>query len=132
MHAAIDEEMGSLYESPGTKLKKEPLNLRVPESLRAMLNDTTKLWKMLAEARGEDADQIDLTFVCVRLLKVGADTAFGEVGLRLIDEEGENKGKLRPAFQSKEKDERGNPVTTVVSDAEWKIVEKTIKTVVGK
>lgn len=130
MQTATDDM--SLYEGPGQKLKKEALNLRVPESLRAMLNDTVKLWKRLAEARGEDADQIDLTFVCVRLLKVGADTAFVEAGVHLIDSEGENKGKFRPALPSGEKDDRGNPVLTVVSDAEWKLVEKTIKTVVNK
>lgn len=130
VNAAIDDM--SIYEGPGQKLKKEALNLRAPESLRAMLNDTVKLWKMLAEARGEDADQIDLSFVCLRLLKVGSDTAFGEFGVKLIPEEGEDKGKYRPALPSSEKDERGKPVLTVVSPAEWKHLAKAIATVVGK
>ncbi len=131
MHAATDEM--TLYEGPGQKLKKEALNLRVPESLRAMLNDTVKLWKLFAEARGEDADQIDLSFVCVRLLKVGADTAFGEVGIKLVPDEGEEKGKLRAALPSGEKDPKsGHPVTTVVSAAEWKRAEKAIADIVGQ
>lgn len=130
MQTATDDM--SLYEGPGPKPKKEALNLRVPDSLRAMLNDTVRLWKMYAEARGEDAEQIDLTFVCVRLLKVGADTAFGEVGVELVAKEGEDKGKFRPALVSDEKDDRGNPVTTVVSSSEWKIASKGISKIVGQ
>ncbi len=130
MHAATEEM--TIYEGPGQKLAKQALNLRAPDSLRAMLNDTVKLWKMLAEANGEDSDLIDLSFVCLRLLKVGADTAFGEFGVVLIPKEGEDKGKYRPAFSSGDMDERGKPVLTVVSDAEWKHVAKAMKTVGNK
>lgn len=81
MQAATAEDM-AYYDPPGTKTRKQALNLRVPEPLRAKLDDVVRVWRIYAEERGEDAEQIDLTYVCVRLLDVGADGAFAEIGLR--------------------------------------------------
>lgn len=132
MSAAVAIDM-SLYEAPDEKIGKGALNLRAPDALRAMLNDTVKLWKKLAIARGEPqdvVDAIDLTYVCVRLLKVGADQAFGEMGVRLIAPEGEYKGLYRRAFPSGEVDENKKPVLTVVSPVEWKLVDKAVASTV--
>lgn len=65
------------YEAP--EEKKVNLNLRVEESIRRGLESLVRLWKLYAKARGEDPDNVDLTFVIKRLLRVGLDGAFGEV-----------------------------------------------------
>lgn len=134
MHAAAAEiDMSAQYESPGPgKQRKEALNVRVPDSLRAMLNDVVKLWKVYAVARGDPPELIDLSFVCTRLLKQGADTAFADLGVHLIPKEGPDKGKLRPAVDSGEVDGKGRPVLTVVTASEWKLLGEAVVRVVGK
>jgi hypothetical protein len=60
--------------------KRVALNLKVPESLKEHLRAVVKLWKVMAEARGSDPSDIDLTYVSVRLLKIGVDGAWSQVG----------------------------------------------------
>lgn len=128
------EDMASLYKSPGPKPPvKATITLRVSDSLRAMLNDTVTLWQMLAKARGEPFERIDFSYVCNRMLEVGADTAFGEVGVKLIEvDEDTEEAVLRPA-QFAQDSEDGKPKAFVVTAAEWKMVAKVIDDkIVGK
>lgn len=60
--------------------KRVRLNFKVPASLRAKLEAVMRLWKIRAEANGRDPEDIDLTFVCARLLAVGVDGAWAEAG----------------------------------------------------
>ena len=62
------------FENPDRKVQ---LNLRVPESLIERLDRLVLLWRELADDEAS-AERIDRTFVCVRLLMVGSDGAFGE------------------------------------------------------
>jgi hypothetical protein len=63
-----------------TPEKKVALNLRVPESLKEQLKLVTELWKVMAEAKGLDPADIDMTYVCLRLLRVGIDGAWAQAG----------------------------------------------------
>jgi hypothetical protein len=75
----------SLYEPPDRKIQ---LSARVPLTLREGLDDVVRLWRLLAEARGDNAEAIDLTYVLVRLAKAGIDQSFDEFGGRPSTEEG--------------------------------------------
>jgi hypothetical protein len=78
------------------------LKLRSKHSFKDRLEDVVRLWKMMAEARGDDADQIDVSYVIRRILEAGVDQAFAEYG--------------------------GQPK----SDESWAAVESTIKKTVKK
>lgn len=61
------------------------LNLRVPESTKESLEAVIRLWQLLADARGKPSGKIDMSHVCRRLLKVGVEQAFAEVGIKVDD-----------------------------------------------
>ena len=58
------------------------LRLRSTESFRAQLEDVVRLWKAHAAARGDDPEQIDLSYVIRRFLEVGIEGAFADYGGR--------------------------------------------------
>lgn len=66
---------------------KVPLNMRVPKSLKAGLEATVRLWKMQAEARGDDPQNIDVTHVATTLLKLAVAGEFQAYGGRPTDDE---------------------------------------------
>jgi hypothetical protein len=68
--------------------KKVAINVRVPLSTKATMDDLVRLWRLYAEARGDEVDVNDLSYVVRRLLRVGGDQAFGEFGGRPKDEAG--------------------------------------------
>lgn len=67
---------------------KTPLNMRVPKSLKASLDDIVKLWTMQAKARGEDSTNIDVTHVATTLLKNAVPAEFDAYKGRPKDEAG--------------------------------------------
>lgn len=81
---ATDEDV-ALYEPPERKVQ---LSARIPAEVREGLDEVVRLWKVYAEARGDNPEKIDLTHVLVRMLRVGTDQAFAEVGGRPLDEKG--------------------------------------------
>ncbi len=60
--------------------KKVAINIRVRTSLKKQLQDVVRLWTLMAEAKGSDPGDIDLTFVCERLLLVGVEGVWAQVG----------------------------------------------------
>lgn len=63
--------------------KSTHLNLRVPESLKADLLNVVRLWKLMAKAAGakdEAIEDITLTHVCERLLRIGVDGVWAQAG----------------------------------------------------
>jgi hypothetical protein len=56
------------------------IKVRSNEEFKADLDDLVRLWKMFAEERGDDAAQIDLSYVIRRLLALGVDGGFAEFG----------------------------------------------------
>lgn len=64
------------------------LRLRSDEAFRDQLLDVVRLWKAHAEARGDDAEKIDLSYVMRRLLEAGISQAFEEYGGRPTTEDG--------------------------------------------
>lgn len=76
-----ESEAVATYEPPDVNV---PLNLRVPQSTRELLESVVKAWVILAEARGESKAKIrqtDLSHVCRRLLRVAAEQSLAEVGI---------------------------------------------------
>lgn len=59
--------------------KRIQLNFRVRASLKAQLQDVVRLWKIMAMARGTEPEDIDLTYVAERLLKVGVEGTWAQV-----------------------------------------------------
>jgi hypothetical protein len=72
-------ETVALYE-PKPPDPKVQLNLRVPRSTKDGIEAIVRLWTSMAVARGEEHEHIDLSYVARRLLKVGIEGAFDEVG----------------------------------------------------
>jgi hypothetical protein len=62
------------------------LKLRSRQSTKRELEDVARLWRMLAEARGDDAEQIDVSFVIRRIVEAGLAQAFAEYGGRPTSE----------------------------------------------
>ena len=73
--------MATHYESPPEK-RSEALNLRVTKKLKEHLLEVQRLWVMLAKARGENYEAVDISYTASRLLQVGVDGAFEEFGGR--------------------------------------------------
>ena len=104
MQAAADDDM-AIYEVPPAKKPPVAINVRVEPDLRDGLEDVVRLWKVMAEARGDEASVVELSYVARRLWAVGVDQAFGEVGGRPRDEAGWAKleAEIRKAAPSQKK-----------------------------
>lgn len=57
-----------------------PLNMRVPKSLKLGLEAIVRIWKLRADARGDDPTNIDLTHVATTLLEGATAAEFAEYG----------------------------------------------------
>lgn len=64
------------------------LRLNSDESFRDQLQDVVRLWRAHAEARGDRAEAINLSYVVRRMLEAGIAQAFDEYGGRPTTEEG--------------------------------------------
>lgn len=63
------------------------LRLNSDESFRDQLQDVVRLWRAHAEARGDRAEAINLSYVVRRMLEAGIAQAFDEYGGRPTTEE---------------------------------------------
>ncbi len=68
------------YETPPDK--KKQVGIRYPMGLIDDLKDVVRLWKMFAAHRKENVAGVDFSFVVLRLLRMGVDNAFAEIGFR--------------------------------------------------
>ncbi len=59
------------YRTPSEK--RVACNMRLPRRLKASLQAIVRLWQLIAESEGHNPDAVDLTFVCERLLAIGAE-----------------------------------------------------------
>jgi hypothetical protein len=64
------------------------LRLNSDESFRDQLQDVVRLWRAHAEARGDRAEAINLSYVVRRMLEAGIAQAFEEYGGRPTTEDG--------------------------------------------
>ena len=71
------EALVDYFEMPERKVV---LSVRVSEGLKEQLQLVVELWQTLAEAKGGDPESINLTYVVERLLRVGVDGTWGQVG----------------------------------------------------
>lgn len=68
--------------------RSQQLNARVPKSVLEGLRDLARLWTAHEQARtGDETAEVSLSDVVVRLLKVGLDGAWEEIGHRPTSEE---------------------------------------------
>lgn len=58
--------------------KTSMAHIRMPEVLKEHLKGVVDLWKTKAVAKGIDPDDIDLTYVIVRLLEEGVDGTWAQ------------------------------------------------------
>ena len=70
------------FEVPDRKVQTA---VRLPKSLLEQLDGVVRLWRAMAEARGEGSESVDRAYVINRLLRVGVDGAFAEVGGYPVD-----------------------------------------------
>lgn len=74
--AQTESEMG-YYEPPKRKVQIGPF--RVDPDIRRGLEALVQLWRVEAQAKGDDPKDFDLTYTATRLLTVGLDGAFAEI-----------------------------------------------------
>lgn len=60
--------------------KRVQVTFKIPESLKGHLMAVVRLWRAKAIAGGHDPDDINLTYVAERLLRVGVEGVWGETG----------------------------------------------------
>lgn len=98
MGAALDLAFDSVTDYLDLPEKRVPLNFRVPASLKRDLQAIMDTWQWMAEARADaeaeaskkpdaeakarDVKDVDLTFVCERLLRIGLEGAWAQMGQR--------------------------------------------------
>jgi hypothetical protein len=64
------------------------LKLRSDESFRAEIMDIVRILQIHARVRGDDPEQVDISYVVRRMLETGRDQAFEEYGGRPKSESG--------------------------------------------
>ena len=79
------------------KTEKVQLNLRVPVALKASLERLRDVWTGILEAQSMDASHVDLTWVCIRLLTVGEEGAWAELGRNVAPE---SEAEVRAVIKS--------------------------------
>lgn len=91
----------------GDVYKKVQLNLRVRRDLKERLEKhVLPLWKMVAEVKGQDADLIDLTYVCERILEGESLGELAHYGISEFPQTREGKDRLRADIAARVKTER--------------------------
>jgi hypothetical protein len=80
MLAAARYDMG--YYSPQEQ-RTAQLNARIPKSVQEGLKDLARLWTHIERVRTNDPEvEVTVTDVANRLLQVGLDGAWGEIGMQ--------------------------------------------------
>lgn len=72
------EPMPNYFEPPPEP--RVAVNMRLPVGLKAHLDAIVKLWQVMADAQGVDSTNVNLTYVCERLLRVGVDGVWAQTG----------------------------------------------------
>lgn len=67
--------------------KLKTIAFRATDKFEKMLDDCVKLWKLHAEARGDDVKSIDRSYLIRALLEEGVDKSFAEYGGRPLTPE---------------------------------------------
>ncbi len=80
MQASSVQESALTYQGPDPK---QITSARIRRSVRSGLEAVVKLWKLRAEKIGDDAEEIDLTYVIDQILATGVQA---ELKLFLDDE----------------------------------------------
>lgn len=80
----MQADVADYFRSDIAKEKRsEMLNVRIPKSLRLQLNQVIDLWTKMAKAKlGNEAVEVSLGDVVVRLLTVGVEGVFADAGLK--------------------------------------------------
>jgi hypothetical protein len=60
--------------------RRVAVNARLPRSLKLHLDAVQQLWRTMAELDGSDPDTVTTTYVIERLLTVGVDGVWAQVG----------------------------------------------------
>lgn len=71
------EEMTSAYRPPDPK---KQLSVRLRSSVHAKFEAIRRIWQTRAKASGQDAEEIDLTFVVEALLEKATDEELAQWG----------------------------------------------------
>jgi hypothetical protein len=58
--------------------KRVSISFRISAATRERLNDVIRLWRVMAEESGVDPDDVDLSYVCDRLLSGTVDEVWAE------------------------------------------------------
>ena len=85
----MNARTGLAYYRParGAKGPKKVVSVRVPADLHANLEGLAQFWSALDSAVvGPDAPETDLSDVVIRLLEMGVDGAWAEIGGRPVNE----------------------------------------------
>lgn len=65
------------YEAPDPKIQ---ICLRIPKSVKEKADGLVRLWRLYAKVRGDDAEEIDLSYVSRRVYAAGVEQAWAEFG----------------------------------------------------
>lgn len=60
--------------------KRVTLTVRIPEDVKLHLDAVIQLWKVMAQLNHSDPEQVTLTYVVERLLRVGVDGVWAQAG----------------------------------------------------
>lgn len=60
--------------------KRVTLTVRVPEDVKEHLEGVIQLWRILAKLNHSDPEQVTLTYVVERMLRVGVDGVWAQAG----------------------------------------------------
>lgn len=60
--------------------KRVSLTVRIPRDVKLHLEGVQELWRVLAQLDGSDPDSVNMTYVVERLLSVGIDGVWAQVG----------------------------------------------------
>lgn len=60
--------------------KRVTLTVRIPKDVKEHLDGVIELWRILAQLDHADPDSVSLTYVVERMLRVGVDGVWAQVG----------------------------------------------------
>lgn len=105
--AASTPEGSATVTKIGDVYKKVQLNLRVRRIVKERLEKhVLPLWKMVAEEKGQDAELIDLTYVCERILDGESEGELATYGIEAFPQTKDEQAALRAEIRRRIKVER--------------------------
>lgn len=76
----IKTDVKNVYASPQEPLS-ERLEVRMSQNMKLNIDALARIWRIHAEARGDAASEVTPSYVVKRVLAVGIDMAFDQMGL---------------------------------------------------